>query len=411
MGEKIKQAVIIGINDYQDPGIPKLSGAVNDATAMMKRLRDYGDFEICNEHFLTDKDASCESIRKAISDLLWKIDPCDLALLYFSGHGFQDGYGNGYIAPCDMTKDEPFVCGISMQELRQVISKSQNKQCVLVILDCCYSGISTKDERAVGGPSVSMESHFESLTGEEGGGGKVIFASSGEDQKSREVTWDLGDEKGVCHGIFTYRLLAGLDGEASDDAGKITLDEWHKYVEAQFIDQKQRPKFYAADSNGLDRIEIANVPQQRKNFITNELTAAVTYITNDDIVSLIAAARRVQNVLDKIADNADALKLRVTIENKLVEYRNTADAWLDEDKDNIRLNQDYTEIYLELQQLVPHINFVNIASLEERKKRLLKNLCDVSSGKLDLSQFLFRCTKLSAPVNSPGVALTSPSRN
>ena len=234
MAEKKRQAVVIGINDYSDPEIPKLSGAVNDATEMRQMLSDYGQFEIVPEHFLINADASYQSIRKAISDLLWKSDSCDLSLLYFSGHGFRDGYGNGYIAAHDMFKSEPFVCGINMQELRKVVLNSTNKQCVLVILDCCYSGIPTKDEKALPDIAISFDPYFGDLGKEGGGEGKFIIASSGEDQKSREIESKSGNGKGkVIHGAFTYHLLNGLDGKAADEAGTITLDRLLKYVEEQ----------------------------------------------------------------------------------------------------------------------------------------------------------------------------------
>ena len=64
-----RKAVIVGINEYKDPTIPKLTGAVNDAREIYARLNDphVGNFKISDEHYLTGESATCEAIRKAIS--------------------------------------------------------------------------------------------------------------------------------------------------------------------------------------------------------------------------------------------------------------------------------------------------------------------------------------------------------
>ena len=85
------------------------------------------NFEVSEGHFLTGSEATCEKIRKAISDVFWRTDQADLALLDFSGHGFVDGYGHGYIAPFDIHKNEPLVCGIKMKELIDTVNTSLEK--------------------------------------------------------------------------------------------------------------------------------------------------------------------------------------------------------------------------------------------------------------------------------------------
>ncbi|HUJ89239.1 MAG TPA: caspase family protein, partial [Syntrophorhabdales bacterium] len=188
--ETPRRAVIIGINKYADGEIPELAGAENDAREMYEKLRDYGGFEIAKNHFLIGPDATYKAIRKAISDLLWETDKCYLSVLYFSGHGFQDGYENGYIAPYDMKASEPFVCGIDMEELKQVFLKTRNKDCALLILDCCYSGIPTQGKGSAAAAEIEapFEKRFGAIREEtKTGAGKIILASSGKDERSRET--------------------------------------------------------------------------------------------------------------------------------------------------------------------------------------------------------------------------------
>ena len=56
--EEKRQAVIVGINyEKKDSTFPKLTGAVNDAKEIYKRLKDphIGNFEVSNDHYLTEK--------------------------------------------------------------------------------------------------------------------------------------------------------------------------------------------------------------------------------------------------------------------------------------------------------------------------------------------------------------------
>ena len=130
-----KRAVIVGVNEYEDPSIPVLKGAENDAREVKEILTQQGEFEVAPDHFLIGRNATYQNVRRALSDLLWKTDPSPVSLFYFSGHGFQDSYGAGYIAPWDMEKQRPFVKGIEMQGVRRLALQSQHKDAVVLVLD------------------------------------------------------------------------------------------------------------------------------------------------------------------------------------------------------------------------------------------------------------------------------------
>lgn len=134
-----RQGIVIGIDEYEDKDIPKLEGAKFDAIEVYEKLSasEGGLFEISPDHYLIGQKATYRNIRKAISDLFRKPDACNIAVFYFSGHGFVDGNGHGYIAPRDMASEDAFICGISMEEIRKVISESVNKTNIVMILDCC----------------------------------------------------------------------------------------------------------------------------------------------------------------------------------------------------------------------------------------------------------------------------------
>ena len=131
-------AIVVGINKYEDATeIPELFGAENDAIEIHKRLTTLGEFEVSPNHLLLGKNATYKAILKAVSDIFRQAIDCSLVIFYFSGHGLIDENNDGYIAPYDMDSTDPFVCGIKMEDLREVIYRAKNKESVLLILDCC----------------------------------------------------------------------------------------------------------------------------------------------------------------------------------------------------------------------------------------------------------------------------------
>ena len=254
-----KRAVVVGINKYRDPDITtELKGAENDAREVFARLKHFGGFQLDPEkHLLIGEKATSDKIRRAISELFWKKDHYDVALFYFSGHGFLDDYGNGYIAPYDHEYEDPMVAGIRMQELREYFLGATNKSQALLILDCCHSGVSAQEGKGavpMPGPFYDPLKKDLQLAGALGDG-KFILASSGADEQSREMCQAhkirIFDQKlrqeeklpddleSHDHGIMTYYLLQGMDG-AAGEGGAVRIGSLFDYVsqEIKKLDQK-----------------------------------------------------------------------------------------------------------------------------------------------------------------------------
>lgn len=84
-------ALIIGINEYHSPSIPKLSGAVADAVAMSQYLHDYLGYSMDDITILTDSLATRRSIIAALKNLAEdsRIAAGDPIIIYYAGHGMQ----------------------------------------------------------------------------------------------------------------------------------------------------------------------------------------------------------------------------------------------------------------------------------------------------------------------------------
>ncbi len=210
----MRRALIVGIDDY---GGAPLHGCVRDANAVAAVLETHGtgspNFQVLLMTSPSDE-VTRPKLREAIEKLF--ATDCDIALLYFSGHGFVRS-ADGYIVTKDATKYDE---GIAMTEILKMANTSPVKNKVIV-LDCCYSG-------NMGTPNI-----------EEGGvaqlseGLTVLTASRGS-----EVAMEKGGR-----GVFTDLVIAALQGGAADLRGHVTPGSIYAYVDQALGAWDQRPIF------------------------------------------------------------------------------------------------------------------------------------------------------------------------
>lgn len=207
-----KQALIIGIDEYKSQ---PLNGCVADAKAIAKSLNYNSDTDktLNFDIKLLENIKTKASLRSMIRTLF--NSDADIALLYFSGHGYIDESG-GYIVTPDGIADDP---GISMDEILNLANRSYIKT-KIIILDCCNSG-------AFGAPANLSEGAYLSK-------GMTIMTSSRENETSVEIDG---------HGVFTRLLLHALNGGAADLMGYITPGSVYAHIDRAIGNWGQRPTF------------------------------------------------------------------------------------------------------------------------------------------------------------------------
>ncbi len=210
----MRKALVVGINNYSNA---PLNGCVNDANAIAEVLRTHGDdspnFSV---RLLTSPSSIIEkaSLRKNIETLF--AGKCDIALLYFSGHGFIKSTG-GYLVTTDANRYDE---GVSMDEILTVANKAKAKDKV-IILDCCHSG-------AAGTPSIIGSN--EALLSE----GLSVLTASRDSESAIEINGS---------GVFTSLVVDALKGGAADLRGNITPGSIYAYVDEALGAWDQRPIF------------------------------------------------------------------------------------------------------------------------------------------------------------------------
>jgi hypothetical protein len=323
-----RHAVVVGINKYTDSKLIELHGAENDAREVMERLRD-DDYTV--EAFLGEN-ATFSEVRQAVSRLFYRMDPQDLALFYFSGHGFVDSFGDGYIATFDVECAAPWVRGISMQDVKSLLHKSKNKKAAVVILDCCYSGKATEGDRAPD-EAADLSLQFRDVAETFAGSGKVIIASSGKDQKSREQPnlQHTATGESHCHGLFTYQVLEGLDLGATSDAKecRVSLKSLMDFVQTK-MPGENRPTLYCSNYQNPDEIIILNT--SRRSSLRPDLAEIALALENyQGPMTVYSACQTLGRVLKIAPLLPEVCELREKIEERIRVFKENAGKFL---KDN-----------------------------------------------------------------------------
>ncbi len=149
-----RDALVVGINLYQQGGLQPLRSPANDAEAIAQRLEQYGHFRIWRlPEFLDPFDNNAHRVAQNQIITVTQLEEAlvrlfkpegehipETALFYFSGHGLRKNRGiqEGYLATSEVNPDND-QWGLSLQWLRRLLQASPVRQ-QIVWLDCCYSG-------------------------------------------------------------------------------------------------------------------------------------------------------------------------------------------------------------------------------------------------------------------------------
>ena len=226
LGYRRRHALVVGIDEYQDPAYPDLGYAVADARAVAKILVEEFGFEEGDIKLLLNEDAKQYTLNRALEE--WSCEPNrigsdDLFVFFFAGHGsIMDNLF--YFITSEVTglyQKDKLVKALYVNELQEKFKKlSALKQ--VVFIDACHSG-SSVDVLAMRGSTEEK-----ALAQLSRSSGIHVLASSESQQQSAEI-------QSLGHGVFTYVLLEALGGKAdgAPSDSKVTLYEIKSYIDDQ----------------------------------------------------------------------------------------------------------------------------------------------------------------------------------
>ncbi|GHV17877.1 hypothetical protein FACS189425_05120 [Clostridia bacterium] len=212
----MRKALIVGVNFYHFCNC--LSGCVPDAYAVNAVLEQHSDgtrnFDV-ELKVATDQTTTIDRVTlKNYVNELFK-DDCEVALFYFSGHGYIESAG-GFLITSECKNGDD---GFPMSELLTIVNNSPARNKIIVI-DTCFSG-------QVGNPSVNSSNAYikEGVT--------ILTASQG-----NQTSVDEGDGS-----TFTKLFVDALSGAAANLLGDVSPGGVYAHIDQSLGAWQQRPIF------------------------------------------------------------------------------------------------------------------------------------------------------------------------
>ncbi len=239
-GEAKLWVLLVGVNQYEDGGLPSLRYPAVDCQglgeALFKATQGFPQKEVIAHHDFALVKPTAKTVRQSLQQIVSQTRSQDTILLYFSGHGIlEPNTQQAVLCMTDTQKNNLLDTGIPMQELLQMLANSSAHQ-QLVCLDTCHSG----DMVLVGGnnavsrdaenSSFNTTSQMLQVLRQRAAQSKGFCALLSCDQGQK--SWEFPE---LGHGVFTYYLMRGLLGEAADSQGVIEADGLYKFVYRQTL--------------------------------------------------------------------------------------------------------------------------------------------------------------------------------
>lgn len=212
----MRKALIVGIDYYEH--FDQLKGCVNDAYNVKPVLERHSDGTInFGVKFLAGMSEDQSIQRRDLKDEVENLfrDDSEIALFYFSGHGYIDNSG-GYLSTSECKEGDE---GLSMEMILKYANDSPARSKV-IILDCCHGGIA-------GNPAFSNNN---AVLAE----GVTILTASASDQYAMEEN---------DSGVFTSLFVDALNGGAANLVGDITPGSVYAHIDQSLGPWEQRPIF------------------------------------------------------------------------------------------------------------------------------------------------------------------------
>ncbi|MEK6299545.1 MAG: SUMF1/EgtB/PvdO family nonheme iron enzyme [Acidobacteriota bacterium] len=240
-------ALVVGVDEYQDEQISRLSGATNDAKALAAALVRYAGFPSDQVILLASdqprqRQPNRGNILQYLSNLRGIVPEDGLLVVFFAGHGVERG-GRGFLCPSDARIGGSVALleatGVPVDTVREWIRETGVRQ-VLIILDACRndpSGRGGEENRLT--DSFAQQFNFD-VRNKEVSAFATLYAT--------DVGHVAYEYKEKNQGYFTWLLVEGMKGEAANEKGEVTLGGLVKYV------QEQVPKRVRLDM-GQERVQ------------------------------------------------------------------------------------------------------------------------------------------------------------
>ena len=235
---KVKSAklwiLLVGVNQYQDrQHLPSLQYSALDCQGLGEALKEatasLNAKEVIIHHDFISQRPLIADVRRSILRIVNSAGPKDTILFYFSGHGIVESTtGEVVLCLADTQTKNLLTTGLPLNTLLKQLSNCAASQ-QLVWLDACHSGgMTLRGTSKISLPNPS--SQLVEVLRHKAAESKGFYALLSCDRTQQ--SWEFPE---LGHGVFTYYLMRGLQGEAADAQGIIEADALYQYVYHQTL--------------------------------------------------------------------------------------------------------------------------------------------------------------------------------
>ena len=227
-----KHALLVGINNYQND-IGALKYCVSDVEAFRATLIQVVGYKPRNVHLMTDQMSGQDlpnfiNILLRLENLANRIQIGDTFIFYFSGHGIST-QDQSYLLALDSNTTTYRTLkrsAIPIEEVNDILSGVKAQQ-ILTIIDACRNDPSAGRSNQDNLLSENFARGFQleprtDVLGQPAVSANLYACSIGE----RAYEW--AEKK---QGVFSYFMLKGLQGEAVNEDGEVTITELANYTQ------------------------------------------------------------------------------------------------------------------------------------------------------------------------------------
>jgi formylglycine-generating enzyme required for sulfatase activity len=231
-----RYALLVGVNNYDDPQITPLIGASNDARALEEALAQYGGFDrdrivrLSSDQPDAAKKPTRGNTLRALSNVLKAVPSDGLLVLAFSCHGVERD-GRAFLLPSDaqVNYDVSLLENTSLEvaTIKKMIRDKHDPKTkvtgvaqVVALLDACRNDPTSGKDLSVNPLSAAYNFDLRNA-------GVRAFATL--------YATSLGDRayenRSTKLGYFIGEVVAGLKGAAANKRGEVTLEGLLRHLE------------------------------------------------------------------------------------------------------------------------------------------------------------------------------------
>jgi WD40 repeat protein len=216
-GIQKRYALLVGIDQYDDPTLRPLSYCVRDVTTLASTLAGRGyQVQTLTDGLAPERSPTLANVRRELEALVSRADEDDILLVHFSCHGdIVDDKPHLLLRDTPAGPDGIRAAGLPLATLLTILRGKP--RWIAIFLDACHMGL---------GLGLDPEAVLSSREVQLRAGGFALLSGSTEGQITQ-------DSDNLGSGIFTAALISGLAGAAAEPNGRVLFSSLAQHVQRQ----------------------------------------------------------------------------------------------------------------------------------------------------------------------------------